>query len=325
MSSALRLCVIVVALLATAALGIIAYNMNAPRAAAAIAPEKGPAPVATATAGYFVAARPLTRGTLLRAEDFTVRSIPAAKVPAGAIRDTPDFKASLPGSLVRTFIEAGNPVTLQDILRPSDRGFLASVLAPGSRAISINVDSESGISGLVRPGDLVDVVLTQVSGKTGSVRDAVSETVLQKVPVIAIDQEIAQGGAIDQKTAQDNKASAKRVQTVSLELTPEQVKKIEVAKQLGKLSLAVRAANDRDKAVDAGAVSGCDVSSAFARRSSRQAMVTIYTSSRKQNAINQYSVLKQDTDNGATDAGCGESLVQAAAPSGDADQSAEAR
>jgi pilus assembly protein CpaB len=299
--------------------------MNGPRAVAAIAPEQGPAPVARATAGYFVAARPLTRGTLLRAEDFTVRSIPAAKVPAGAIRDTPDFKASLPGSLVRTFIEAGNPVTLQDILRPSDRGFLASVLAPGSRAISINVDSESGISGLVRPGDLVDVVLTQVSGKTGSVRDAVSETVLQKVPVIAIDQEIAQGGAIDQKTAQDNKASAKRVQTVSLELTPEQVKKIEVAKQLGKLSLAVRAANDRDKAVDAGAVSGCDVSSAFARRSSRQATVTIYTSSRRQNAINQYSVLKQDTDNGATDAGCGESLVQAAAPSGDADQSAEAR
>ena len=88
-----------------------------------------------------------------------------ASVPAGAILETPDTKAGLPGSLVRKFVEAGSPITLQDILRPQDRGFLASVLAPDSRAISIKVDEESGVSGLIRPGDYVDVVLTQVFEK----------------------------------------------------------------------------------------------------------------------------------------------------------------
>src|SRR5205814_9983709 len=120
--------------LATTAFGLIAYNMNAPKApVVAIAATQGPA--APATVGYFVAARPLPRGTLARDEDFTVRSVPPARVPAGAILETADSKAGLPGSLVRKFVEAGNPVTLDDILRPRDRGFLASVLAPDSRAI----------------------------------------------------------------------------------------------------------------------------------------------------------------------------------------------
>src|SRR6516225_5771731 len=148
MSSTLRLSIIMVLLLATAALGLIAYNMNPPKPAVQVTqntptPLPPPAPV---TIGYFVAAHPLPAGTLARDEDFTVRSVPSASVPSGAIVDTPDAKIGLRGSLVRTFLDAGSPVTSQDVLRPRDRGFLASVLAPGSRAISINVDAESGVS-----------------------------------------------------------------------------------------------------------------------------------------------------------------------------------
>src|SRR4051812_4527714 len=128
MSSALRLSIIMVFLLATAAFGLIAYNMNMPKQVQVEVAEKGPA--APSTMGYFVAARPLARGTLAREEDFKVRSVTPDGVPAGAILETPDAKAGLPGSLVRKFVEAGNPVTLQDILRPRDRGFLATVLAP---------------------------------------------------------------------------------------------------------------------------------------------------------------------------------------------------
>ena len=162
MSSALRLSIIMVLLLATTALGLIAYNMNLPKVQVPVVQvtEKAPAPL---TVGYFVAARPLPRGTLARDEDFTVRSVPPDSVPAGAILDTPDAKIGLRGSLVRKFLDTGSPVTSEDILRPRDRGFLASVLAPDSRAISIKVDAESGVSGLIRPGDYVDVVLTQES------------------------------------------------------------------------------------------------------------------------------------------------------------------
>ena len=153
MSSTLRLSIIMVLLLATAALGLIAYtNMN-PKPVVQVT-ENTPAP-APPTVGYFVAARPLPRGTLAREEDFAVRSVPSDSVPTQAILDTPDAKIGLRGSLVRNFLDTGSPVTSQDISHP---GFLASALAPDRRAISIKVDAESSVSGLIRPGDYVDVV-----------------------------------------------------------------------------------------------------------------------------------------------------------------------
>jgi pilus assembly protein CpaB len=241
MSSTLRLSIIVVLVLATAAFGLIAYNMSLPKSAVQVT-EDTPAP-APLTVGYFVAARPLPRGTLAREEDFAVRSLPPDSVPTGAILDTPDARIGLRGALIRKFLDAGSPVTSQDVLRPRDRGFLASVLAPDSRAISIKVDAESGVSGLIWPGDYVDIVLTQVD-KADVARGTLSETVLHNVRIVAIDQEIAQGGTANNATA------AKVAKTVSLELAPEQVKKITLAGELGKLSLAVRAAVDQDDTGD---------------------------------------------------------------------------
>ncbi|MGY3590515.1 pilus assembly protein CpaB [Bradyrhizobium sp. USDA 4341] len=304
MSSALRVSIIMVLLLAATALGLIAFNLNQPKDAvvAQVVAEK--APPAPATVGYFVTTRGLSKGTLARDEDFAVRQAAPNRVPAGAILETPDSKAGLPGSLVRKFVEAGSAITLEDILRPKDRGFLASVLAPDSRAISIKVDEETGVSGLIRPGDNVDVVLTQVFEKADPVRRAVSETVLSNVRVIAIDQEIAQGG----RTI-SNAVVGKTAQTVSLELKPEQVKKVSVAKQLGTLSLVVRSAAEQwEKAADSGATSSCDVSPELARQSAvagQSTTVAIYNG----RELKQYSVRKRDQDDdalsacdGATDA-----------------------
>src|SRR6476620_3715092 len=260
MSSALRLSIIMVLLLASTALGLIAYSANAPKSQLEVAAKEAEAPIAPVTVAYFVAARPLARGTLARNEDFATRSAAPDSVPAGAIIDTPDAKAGLPGSLVRNFMEAGSPITLQDILRPKDRGFLASVLAPDSRAISIKVDEESGVSGLIWPGDYVDVVLTQVIDKADPAQGTLAETVLHNVRIVAIDQEIVQGGTAN------NAAAGKVAKTVSLQLAPEQVKKITVADQLGKLSLAVRSAVDQQDTGDTDTVFGCDVSPEIARR-----------------------------------------------------------
>jgi pilus assembly protein CpaB len=288
MSSALRLSIIMVLLLATTAFGLIAYNMSLPKAQVPVqvtekvqVPEKAPAPL---TVGYFAAARPLPRGTLARDEDFTVRSVPASDgVPAGAILDTPDAKIGLRGALVRNFLDTGSPVTSKDILRPQERGFLASVLAPDSRAISINVDPASGVSGLISPGDYVDVVLTQESTKTSDKRNpdqqhaALSETVVQNVKIVAIDQEIVQGGSANNATA-GNIATAGKVHTVSLQLAPEQVKKVTVAAELGKLSLAVRSAVDGQ---DTGDI---------------DATVVVYA----RNNGTKYSVMKDGTRNART-------------------------
>jgi len=293
MSSALRLSIIAVLVLAITALGLIAFNLSTPKATATTEVAQ---PVAKVV-GYYVAARPLPRGTLARDEDFAVRSVQAEQVPADAILETPDAKASLAGSLVRKFVEAGNAITLQDIVRPQDRGFLASVLAPDSRAISIRVDEESGVSGLIRPGDHVDVLLTQVFEKADPARRALTETVLRNVRIIAIDQEIAQGG---RGVAA---AMGKPAQTVSLELTPEQVQRITVAKQLGKLSLAVRAAVDKRDNTDAGVMSSCDVSPELARQNAlagQTTAVVLYSGGEAK----QFTVRKQITGAGNASVNC---------------------
>jgi pilus assembly protein CpaB len=303
MSSTLRLSIITVMLLATAALGLIAYNMNLPKPVVQVTENTlAPAPL---TVGYFVAARPLPRGTLAREEDFAVRSVPSDSVPAGAILDTPDARIGLRGSLVRKFLDAGSPVTSQDVLRPRDRGFLASVLAPDSRAIAIKVDAESGVSGLIWPGDYVDVVLTQVVDKADldkadlahRAHRTLSETVLHNVRIVAIDQEIVQGGPANNATA------GKVAKTVSLQLAPEQVKKITVAEQLGKLSLAVRAAVDQDDTGDTGTMFSCDVSPEIARQNAiarQSATVVVYAGGK----VKEYAVKKHDSGDTGTIVSC---------------------
>ena len=285
MSSTLRLSIIMVFLLATTALGLIAYNMNQPKAQVEVT-EKASAPLTR----YLVAARPLKAGTLARAEDF--RAEPLDSVPSGAIRDTPDDRTRLRGSLVRKDLDTGSPVTSENVLPRGDRGFLASVLAPGTRAVSIKVDAETGVAGLINPGDYVDVVLTQVSEKADPARRALSETLLNDIRIIAIDQEV-QGGPTN--TA----AAGKVAQTVSLQLEPEQVKRIAVAKHLGTLSLAMRAALELPNKADSRTISSCDVSPEIARQNAiagQSAAVVIYGGGK----VQEYSVRKQDST-----AGCG--------------------
>jgi pilus assembly protein CpaB len=293
MSFLMRLSIIMVLLLASTALGLIAMNANLPKPTARVV-QSAPAPAAS---GYYVAAHELPAGTLARDEDFTVRAAPPEAVPSGAILDTPEAKAGLRGSLVRKFLDAGAPITTQDILRPRDRGFLASVLAPGSRAVSIKVDDESGVSGLIWPGDFVDVVLTQINDKLDRAHRTMSEVVLHGVRVIAIDQDIVQGAQL-----KDAKAG-KVTHSVSLQLAPGQVQKISVAKDLGKLSLAIRAADGGQMSRDLGTLFGCDVSPEIARQNAmaqERASVVVYAGDKSK----VFSVRKYDADDSRAPVGC---------------------
>src|SRR3954453_10041108 len=114
MPSSLRLSIILVFLLATTALGLIAYNINFPNAPAPVVQvtekEKAPAPLTR----YLVAARPLKPGTLTREDDF--RSDPLDSVPTGAIRETTHDRNRLLGSLVRKNLETGTPITSDNVL-----------------------------------------------------------------------------------------------------------------------------------------------------------------------------------------------------------------
>jgi pilus assembly protein CpaB len=217
-----RLGIFITFIVAVLVVSLIAYqtmNQSKPQAAA---PQ---------TTAVLVASVPLTGGVLLHPTDIVAAQVPIANVPADASIDTPANRAALIGSMARSSIGAGAPILNSELIHPGDHGFLAAVLAPGMRAVTIAVDAVTGANGLIWPGDYVDVLLTQNFGAAGSSKSIVSQDVLDNVRVIATGQELI-------KTAQAGPAEAPD-QTVTLEVTPDEASRVLVASNLGKLSLIV--------------------------------------------------------------------------------------
>ena len=246
----LRVVIVGLILTTAIALGMIAYQVATPqRPPQQAVVQEAPPPV---TVGYLAAARPLPAGTLARDEDFTVKMVPPDKLPIGALTDSPEARAGLRGALVRRFLDPGAPITAESVLRVRDRGFLAAVLEPGTRAASVGVDEVTGVSGLIWPGDRVDVILTQdLDQNTPISRRVVSEPLLQNIRVIAVDQDIARGDGT-------NPQAVHVARTITLQLTPAQTDRLAVAQRLGRLSLAVRS-------IDEGQVITMNPSSTFSK------------------------------------------------------------
>ncbi|OUS14332.1 Flp pilus assembly protein CpaB [Rhodospirillales bacterium 47_12_T64] len=138
----------------------------------------------------------------------------------------------LTGRVSRTSISIGEPINIKKLVKPGERGFLAAVLKPGHRALSVNISSETSVSGLVFPGDRVDMIVSMtIKGDEDSKKKRqASETILTNVRVLAL------GTALKTEAGKTN-AGAK---TVTVELTPPQVEIVSVSTLLGKISLALR-------------------------------------------------------------------------------------
>ena len=261
----LRLLVVFSLLLSATGLGILALQLMQPAPGVQgqqVARVEAPPVVAPAPkVRMLVAARPLSIGTLLKDEDFREQEVPGEAVPEGAFTSGSASLAELRGALLRRFIDPNQPVLNTDVLRPRDRGFLAAVLRPGTRAISIGVDVVTGASGLIWPGDEVDMILTQnlqERGNDSPGRRVVGETILSGVRVIAVDQQISPTGT-------ESTTARVVARTVTLEVTPEQAERLAVAQQLGRISLVVRAIEGVPEATGPrpSLVFGSDVSSAL--------------------------------------------------------------
>lgn len=250
----IRLILFALLLGAAAVLGVVLYQVSLP------APSAGPVIAANAPpppplkVSYLVAARALPAGTLVRDADFTTKAALPTDLPPNAITDSSEARANLRGALVSHYIDAGGMVSLDSVLRPRDRGFLAAVLTPGTRAVSIAVDAVTGVAGLIWPGDRVDVLLTQqMDAAAMPARRVMSRIILQEARVIAVDQQMVQGATGD--TGNPGRVA----RTVTLEVAPEQAETLAVAQRLGLLSLAIRPLQDSPLAGH-GTVFGGDVS-----------------------------------------------------------------
>lgn len=224
------------AFFALMALGLAGFGTVAWIATRPPAPD-GETAAAAAKVTVLVAARAVRAGSLLKAEDMTAKQITAGEAGEDASVDTQDARQGLTGAMAKRNLVIGDVVRLKDVTRPGDHGFLAAVLAPGMRAVSVGVDAITGTAGLIWPGDRVDLILTQSIGDAAVPlgRRIASETVLADVQVIAIDQQLVQGMAPD--------GTEGKARTVTMEVTPAQAERVSVATRIGRLSLAVRSVN----------------------------------------------------------------------------------
>jgi pilus assembly protein CpaB len=193
-----------------------------------------------------IAAKPLRAGTLLKPEDVAVEQRSPQAVPTGGRIDSEAVRSELLGATIRRNLAKGEPVLAGDVLNPGDRGFLAAVLGAGMRAVTVGVDAVTGLSGLVWPGDRVDLILTQSQegADIPASRRISGETVLHDVRVLAIDRQLIQGATSESPETQ-------AVRTVTLEVTPPDAERVVVAARLGHLSLSVVAVTQAIGGADA--------------------------------------------------------------------------
>lgn len=144
------------------------------------------------------------------------------------------------GKLKRA-VNNGEPLTESAMVSDSDASLVAAQLEPGMRAIGVKLTAESSAGGFIMAGDRVDVLLSykvKVDKKgskaqiaTGFVERNASETLLENVRVIAIDQ---------QTKKQDN---AKVGRTATLAVSPKQAEILLLATEMGELALTLRGFN----------------------------------------------------------------------------------
>jgi pilus assembly protein CpaB len=135
-------------------------------------------------------------------------------------------------TVVRAPILVGQPITTGAIVHAQTAGFMAAMLNPGMRAVSITITTDSGAGGFILPNDRVDLILTQKSNENPPRIRAL--TILLAVRVLAIDQ--------TPKQEKDQKSILGK--TATLELSPSQAEMVAKAEGMGQLSLSLRPLGD---------------------------------------------------------------------------------
>lgn len=155
---------------------------------------------------------------------------PTGTLPAGVHKDA----GKLAGRVARTSLTRGEPILEAKLAPEGTQGGLSAVVAEGKRAITVRVNDVVGVAGYALPGNYVDIMVNtqeaQGGGQQTSDKDrSISKIVLEQILVLAVGQEAGR-----------DETKPRVVNAVTLEVTPEQAEKIDLARSVGNLSLVLR-------------------------------------------------------------------------------------
>ncbi|KNX40299.1 flagellar basal body P-ring biosynthesis protein FlgA [Roseovarius tolerans] len=192
------------------------------------------------TVDVYVAARPLAFGEALREKDVRLVAYPKTALPEGVFTKPEQLfiaGAGMEREVLRSMIEREVILSMK-VTKPGEDAGITSRLDAGMRAFAIKVDATSGVSGFLRPGDLVDVYWTGSIGKgnmrtEGDSSGEVTKLIETRMKIIAVDQ-----------NADMDNMEARIARTVTVSATPQEVAALAQAQSTGRLALSLVGALD---------------------------------------------------------------------------------
>lgn len=192
-------------------------------------PDTAPKDVAR----VLVATADIAPGVRLTEENCALRDWPRDAVPPGAVTTPEEYERR--ALLVRAV--PGEIIMLAKLGEENAFG-AASAIPPGMRVVTVPVDMSQNISGLLLPGDRVDILATYRTKRAGDGGYTTStKTVLENVQVFATDnrRDVAASGS------EPSEISAKNV---SFLVSPDEANQLKLAESMGKLHMALRPKGD---------------------------------------------------------------------------------
>ena len=195
----------------------------------------------TPMAQVVVAKRDLAKGETASADTMAVREVPREYLSASAV--TPERFDGFAGARLTAPMRAGEPL-LAGALEGADPSTFAAKVPSGIRAITVAVDEVNSLSGMLQPGDRIDLLLSvRMPGgvTTAPLAQEITRPLMQDVRVLATGRQIRPG--YDER-------SARAFTAITIEVSPTQAQKLVVAQRIGKLTAMLRNPEDR-KPIDA--------------------------------------------------------------------------
>ncbi|MFA5170682.1 MAG: Flp pilus assembly protein CpaB [Sulfuriferula sp.] len=193
-----------------------------------------------ATTKIVVAANDIDLGTPLAPEMLKLLDWPNGSVPQGAIKDP----KTLDSRVVKVSLQRGEPILDSKLAPLGTKGGLSAVIGEGKRAMTVRVNDVIGVAGFALPGNYVDIMVNTEDDnvKAQGQNKNISKIVLEHMLVLAVAQE-----------ASRDETKPKVVNAVTLEVTPEEAEKLDLARSVGSLSLVLRNQMDSSLVTTAGA------------------------------------------------------------------------
>lgn len=175
---------------------------------------------------YVVASQELSAGTIISTTNVSQRNMPSEYNQSNAV--TVDQFSAIEGMPLKVDLKPGDIVMYSMVDTRKD---IAKLISPGRRAITIPVDDESSISTMLKPGDLIDLMITlQSADKTATV------PLMQGVKILATGKQLDIDNQMTESSGYTN---------ITLDVTAEDAQNITLAANLGKISAVLRNPGDQ--------------------------------------------------------------------------------